>query len=225
MQVSEQQSINKAIYYSDDDLIQLSSLQHFMFCQRQCALIHVEQVWAENLLTAEGRIMHDKVHEEGSESRGRIRIERAVALRSLKLGLSGIADVVEFHFSDDGVWKPFPVEYKRGKAKPDSCDTVQLCAQALCLEEMLDQHILRGAIFYGKTRRRLEVEFDDALRDQTAKTAMKVHELINKGETPKPDYSAKCDSCSLLELCIPKTIGKRRSVKKYIEQAIKTMTI
>lgn len=207
--------------YSEDDLIQLSSMQHYLFCPRQCALIHVEQVWAENRLTAEGRIMHDKVHEEGHASRGGVRIERAVPLRSLRLGVSGIADVVEFHRQQDGKWKPFPVEYKRGKPKPDDCDRVQLCAQAICLEEMLHVEISAGAIFYGKTRHRHDVVFDESLRHETEETARRVHELIEAGITPKPVYEPKCDSCSLLELCLPKAMAKTRSVKKYLENATK----
>ena len=127
--------------YTEDDLIQLSALQHLVFCERQCALIHIEQLWNENLFTAEGRIMHDKVDTANKESRGNIRIEYGVPIRSLRLGLIGKADVVEFHRKDDGMWMPFPVEYKRGKPKMDDCDKVQLCAQAICLEEMLNVEI------------------------------------------------------------------------------------
>ena len=206
--------------YSEDDFIMLSALQHYIFCPRQCALIHVEQAWAENRLTAEGRIMHDKVHEEGSESRGSVRIERALALRNLRLGLSGMADVVEFHRQDDGSWQPFPVEYKRGKPKPDDSDKVQLCAQAMCLEEMLQTTIPAGAIFYGKTRRRLDVAFDQTLRRKTDEIAQKTHELIEAGVTPKAAYSAKCDSCSLFEICLPKTLEKRQSVENYLKHAL-----
>ena len=148
--------------YTEDDLLPLSGLQHMLFCERQCALIHVEQVWAENRLTAEGRIMHDRVHEADRVSRGDIRVEYAMPLRSLRLGLIAKADVVEFHremeTGENGLekWRPFPVEYKHGKPKKDNSDKVQLCAQAMCLEEMLDVEIPDGAIFYGKTRRRQE---------------------------------------------------------------------
>lgn len=202
--------------YTEDNLIQLSSLQHYVFCPRQCALIHVEQIWSENRFTAEGRIMHDKVHEQGYESRGEVRIERSVPLRSLRLGLSGVADVVEFHRQSDRSWKPFPVEYKRGKPKPDNCDRIQLCAQALCLEEMLCVEILSGALFYGRTRHRHDVTFDDKLREETEDTSKRVHELIDSGITPKPVYKSKCKSCSLFEICLPKTIGKTRSVQRYV---------
>lgn len=203
--------------YSEDDLVQLSSLQHFMYCERQCALIHIEQLWSENLFTAEGRIMHDKVDTANRESRGKIRIEYGVPLRSLRLGLIGKADVVEFHKKDDRTWQPFPVEYKRGKPKADDCDKVQLCAQALCLEEMLNVEIKEGALFYGQTRRREDVVFDEALRTETEETARKVHELIESGVTPKADYSKKCKQCSLLGLCMPKI---SRKASKYLLTAM-----
>ena len=203
--------------YNEDDLIMLSALQHFVFCERQCALIHIEQVWEENRLTAEGHILHERVHEQDSESWGEVRIERGIALRSLRLGLSGVADVIEFHqVPGENKWQPFPVEYKRGKPKPDSCDAVQLCAQALCLEEMLELEVMRGALYYGKIHRRHEVIFDEKLRRETEETAKQVHELIASGETPRPVYKLKCDNCSLFQLCMPKTIGKRSSVKRYL---------
>ena len=202
--------------YTEDDLLPLSALQHLIFCERQCALIHIEQAWAENLFTAEGRIMHERVHEEGSESRGSIRIEHGVPLRSLRLGLIGKADVVEFHRREGDSWQPFPVEYKRGKPKKDDSDRVQLCAQALCLEEMLDVEVPEGALFYGKNRRRAGVVFDDALRKETEETAVRLHELIASGRTPKPVYTKRCDTCSLAGMCLPKTVGKRRSVQHYL---------
>ncbi|MBI4726940.1 CRISPR-associated protein Cas4 [candidate division TA06 bacterium] len=202
--------------YSEDELIQLSALQHLVFCSRQCALIHIEQVWSENLFTAEGRIMHDKVDTANRESRGKIRIEYGVPLRSLRLGLSGKADVVEFHKKNNGTWQPFPVEYKRGKPKIDDSDKVQLCAQAICLEEMLNVEINKGALFYGQTRRREDVTFDNVLRIETEETARKVHELIESGITPRAEYSAKCKKCSLVELCLPKTCSKARSVRNYL---------
>ncbi len=193
--------------YSEDDLIQLSSLQHFMFCERQCALIHIEQLWSENLFTAEGRIMHDKVDTADKEVRGNVRIEFGTPLRSLKLGLIGKADVVEYHKQGDK-WMPFPVEYKHGKPKIDDCDRVQICAQAVCLEEMLNVAIKQGALFYGKTRRREDVVFDTQLRLETQDTARKVHELIETGITPKAQYSKRCNQCSLYELCMPEVSRK-----------------
>ena len=203
---------------STDDLIMLSALQHFVFCPRQCALIHIEQLWAENVLTAEGRIMHDKVDTANRESRGNIRIEYGVPMRSLRLGLIGKADVVEFH-KDGDRWIPFPVEYKRGKPKPGNCDKVQLCAQAICLEEMMNVRIPEGALFYGETRHRHDVEFDTALRKETEEAAVRLRELIASGTTPPPVYSAKCKKCSLVELCLPQ-VNKKASnyLLKVIEE-------
>ena len=202
--------------FSEDDLIQLSALQHFMFCERQCALIHIEQLWSENLFTAEGRIMHDKVDTANRESRGNIRIEYGVPMRSLRLGLIGKADAVEFHKHGEK-WIPFPVEYKRGKPKSDNCDRVQLCAQAICLEEMMHVEIPAGALFYGQTRRREDVVIDKSLRMKTEEAAKKVHELIKSGITPKAEYSKKCEKCSLVELCLPKASSKASS---YLAKAI-----
>jgi len=200
-----------------DDLIMLSALQHYAYCPRQCALIHIEQVWSENVFTAEGRIMHDKADTARYESRGNVRIEYGVPLRSLALGLIGKADVVEFHRSFDGFWQPFPVEYKRGKPKAGNCDSVQLCAQAICLEEMLNVEIRNGALFYGQTRHREDVVFDESLRSETAEISDKVRELIASGITPRPEYlKKKCEQCSLLELCMPKTCGKAKAASKYV---------
>lgn len=211
---------HKTYANNEDDLIMLSALQHMVFCPRQCALIHIEQVWAENRQTAEGRIMHERVHEENRESRGNLRVEYGVPLRSLRLGLIGKADIVEFHRQQDDTWQPFPVEYKRGKPKADDCDKVQLCAQALCLEEMLNARILKGALFYGKTRRRLDVSFDEKLRQKTEETARNVRVLLDSGRTPPPVYTKKCESCSLVGECLPKTMGKRRSVKSYLTRIL-----
>ena len=208
---------NRTYFYTEDDLIQLSALQHLVFCERQCALIHIEQLWSENLFTAEGRIMHDKVDTANRESRGNIRIEYGVPMRSLRLGLIGKADVVEFHRKDDGAWIPFPVEYKRGKPKIDDCDKVQLCAQAICLEEMLNIEIREGALFYGQTRRREDVKFDSPLRKETEEAAKKVHELIESGITPKAEYSKKCERCSLVDLCLPKVSSK---ASNYLAKAM-----
>ncbi|MCE5264753.1 MAG: CRISPR-associated protein Cas4 [Deltaproteobacteria bacterium] len=204
-----------------DDLTMISALQHYAFCPRQCALIHIEQIWQESGRTAEGRILHERVHDEGRTSRGDIRIEHGISLRSLRLGLIGKADVVEFHRQCNGSWLPFPVEYKRGKPKADDCDKVQLCAQAMCLEEMLAVAIPSGALFYGETRHRLDVVFDEALRRETAETASRAHDLIASGRTPPPVYEKRCDSCSLMTECLPKTIQKRRSVKGYLSSLLR----
>jgi CRISPR-associated exonuclease Cas4 len=208
--------------YTEDDLIMVSALQHIAFCERQCALIHIEQVWSESGLTAEGHIMHEKVHEQDRESRGSVRIEYGLPLRSLRLGLIGKADVVEFHRLDKEIWQPFPVEYKRGKPKLDHCDMIQLCAQAICLEEMLSISVPKGAIFYGRTRRRLDVSFDETLLKETEDAAEKAHQLISSGITPPPVYEKRCESCSLIGECLPKKIGKKSSVKHYLARMIET---
>jgi CRISPR-associated exonuclease Cas4 len=212
-------------FYNEDDLLMISALQHLLFCPRQCALIHIEQQWTENRYTAEGRIMHERVDEVGRESRGRIRTVFGLPLRSLRLGLSGRADAVEYHRQGDdpaevSFWQPFPVEYKRGKPKKNDSDMVQLCAQAICLEEMLSCSVPEGAIYYGKPRRRMAVIFDDTLREETRETARRLHELLGSGRTPQARYEKKCDSCSLLSLCMPKVTGARRSVQGYMAKSL-----
>jgi CRISPR-associated exonuclease Cas4 len=207
--------------YTDEDFIPLSALQHLSFCERQCALIYIEQIWGENRMTAEGHIMHERVHEQDRESRGNVRIEYGLPLRSLRLGLIGKADVVEFHRSGKDFWQPFPVEYKRGKPKHDHCDLIQLCAQAMCLEEMLSVSIPNGAIFYGRTRRRLDVSFDESLRRETEDAAERAHQLISSGKTPPPVYEKRCENCSLIDECIPKTMATKSSVKRYLERMMR----
>ena len=212
----------KTTMFEEDDLLMISALQHYVFCERQCALIHIEQVWTESGLTAEGRIMHEHVHEEGNETRGDVKIARGVPLRSLRLGLIGKADVVEFHRIDKLTWQPFPVEYKRGKPKPDHSDKIQLCAQAICLEEMLNMEVPKGALFYGKTRRRLDVVFDEFLCKETETTAKNVRELIASGITPPPVYAKRCESCSLINECLPEKMGKNASVKRYLKRMMES---
>lgn len=211
---------DKTFIHGEDDLVMISALQHYAFCLRQCALIHVEQAWLENRWTAEGRILHERVHEQEVESRAGVRIERGLPLRSLRLGLVGVADVVEFHPLLGGGWQPFPVEYKRGKPKPEHCDEVQLCAQAICLEEMMEVEVLEGALFYGKTRHRHDVVFNPDLRRETEETAKRVRELLASGKTPKPVYEKKCKQCSLAEICLPNPLGRKRSVEHYLSGAI-----
>lgn len=201
-------------------LLPISALQHLYFCPRQCALIHVEQAWIENRFTAEGRILHERPDKGTYERRGKVKFERDVALRSFRLGLVGKADVVEFQFSGDMTLHPFPVEYKRGRPKKDNCDRVQLCAQAICLEEMLNTKIFAGALFYGKTRRRLDVAFDIPLRQETEDLSIELHNLIESGQTPKAIYSKKCDNCSFLKQCLPKQMDGKKSVEDYLVQAI-----
>ena len=229
--------------YDEDDLLPLSALAHLLFCQRRCALIHVEGLWAENRFTALGEQFHERAHRAGAgESRGPMRIARAVRLRSLRLGLSGMADVVEFHRLEEtasscevaapgpkqgialpeapGLWQPFPVEYKRGRPKRNSCDEVQLCAQALCLEEMLGAAVPAGALFYGATRRRLDVTFDPALRRETEEAAARLHQLFESRITPRAAREPKCDHCSLVDQCLPKVTAPGRSVAAWWDQAL-----
>ena len=191
--------------FAEEDLLPISALQHLLYCDRQCALIHVERLWAENALTVQGRHLHDRAHGGRGESRGGRRTARALQVRSRVLGLYGVADVVEFRISDCvGSPIPFPVEYKRGRPKAHDADRVQLCAQALCLEEMLSRHVPAGALFYGKTRRRHDVAFDEPLRGLTRQTAASLHALIAAGRTPRAVYEKnKCDRCSLKSLCLP----------------------
>lgn len=206
--------------YIEDELLPLSALQHLIFCKRQCALIHIEQLWVENKFTAEGRILHERVDRGDQSDRGRMKVEYSLPLKSSVLGITGKADVVEFHLKEgaEKIWIPFPVEYKRGKPKKNLSDKVQLCAQALCLEEMLDIRVETGALFYGKIRRRLDVIFDDNLRGFTIKTAEELHDMISLGITPLPHYEKKCDTCSFLNLCLPRTIGKKRNVVSWIKK-------
>lgn len=210
--------------FDEADLLPLSALQHYVYCPRQCALIHVEQQWSENRFTAEGRAQHERVDRPEHEVRDGVRVEFAVHLRSLRLGLIGKADVVEFHpelksqFSDfKSPVRVYPVEHKRGKPKPDHCDWIQLCAQAICLEEMMQVEISEGAIFYGQPRRRQNVEFTPELRAETEETAWKLHELIQSGKTPPPDYDEKkCSACSLFDICMPK---RTRRVEDYLAES------
>lgn len=206
--------------YTEDDLLPISALQHLQFCDRQCALIHIEQIWSENIFTAQGRVMHERVHSETSESRKDVRVEFGMSVRSLRLGLIGKADVIEFHRQQNGTWRPFPVEYKRGKSKIQNCDKVQLCAQALCLEETLSVNVDAGAIYYGKERRRLDVAFDEALKRETEETVARLHALVRSGVTPKAVYKPECDSCSLFSYCLPRTLQAFRPVATYLKEEV-----
>lgn len=203
--------------FDEDDLVIISALQHYLFCPRQCALIQLEQQWLENRLTAEGRILHERVHTSGRESRRKERIEYDVPIRSLRLGLTGRADIVEFHLKENCIWQPLPVEYKRGRPKKDDTDRVQLCAQAICLEEMLSCTITEGALYYGEKKRRTVVPFDATLRAKTEQTAEAVHRLIAAGKTPPPLYEAHCKSCSFMPVCLPK-IATRKQVGRYLRK-------
>lgn len=210
--------------YSDDQLLPLSGIQHFAFCRRQWALIHLEQQWQENLLTFGGRELHERADDPFLiESRRDVLVTRSQPLVSRSLGFYGVADVVEFWRDQSGIsissypglWRPRPVEYKYGKAKSDDRDMVQLCAQAMCLEEMLGIHIAEGDLFYGRTRRRQSVRFDDGLRKRVEELSDQMHRLFEEGVTPLPEYSRACRSCSLVELCLPEMKGSV-SVRSYI---------
>jgi len=187
--------------YFEDNLISISALQHMLYCPRQCALIHIEQHWTENQFTAEGRILHERVDSGKSESRPAVRVERSIAIRSLRIGIAGFADVVEIHA--DGTL--YPIEYKLRRPKSHRAAEVQLCAQALCLEEMLNTHVSEGALFYSRNRRRDLVTFDEQLRNLTEQVASDTRRMIETKLTPPPQYeSHKCDACSLHDYCQPR---------------------
>ena len=221
---------------ADDELIMISALQHYLFCRRQCALIHVEGAWSENYLTATGRQLHERVDRVGGETRKDVHLATALRLVSTRLGITGVADMVEFHRVENetengvrvasklagrtGWWRPFLVEYKRGRPKGHRADEVQLCAQALCLEEMLTVSVPSGALFYGETRRRVDVCFDEELRRLTHVTIRNVRELISSGVTPSPEETKGCTSCSLFELCRPEEMRHGRSAAKWLDQTM-----
>jgi CRISPR-associated exonuclease Cas4 len=201
---------------SEDELLPISALQHLLFCERQCALIHLEGLWADNDLTVEGQHLHSRVHQDETERRGELRVLRGLRIQSLMLGLVGRCDVVEFH--QDG--SVFPVEYKRGRPKRGEEDRVQLCAQALCLEEMYAKPAPSGAIFYGRTRRRLEVECDERLRTSTVEAVRRLRELVGAGVTPRAVVKPKCRRCSLLHLCLPEAMSEGRVASRYAARAL-----
>jgi CRISPR-associated exonuclease Cas4 len=204
----------------DDDLAPISALQHWLVCPRQCALIHLEGQWAENRLTAEGGLLHSRVDAGGVETRPGVRSARGIPLRSTRLGLVGKADVVEFHPDGSGADPvPYPVEYKRGRSKPDDSDRVQLCAQALCLEEALGRAVPEGALFYAATRRRVVVPFDSRLRERTEQAAAAVRAMFATDRTPRPVPIAACKGCSLIELCLPTALAEGR-VAAYFSRAM-----
>ena len=213
---------------AEEDYLLLSGIQHFSFCPRQWGLIYIEQQWAHNHLTIGGDIMHNKAHDgDAVEKRGDTIIFRALKIASRTLGISGECDVVEFHKDARGValhgfaglWLPYPVEYKRGRPKTQDCDRLQLCAQALCLEEMLCTKIESGALFYGESRRRETVEFSPQLREKLAVTVETMHSLYAKKYTPKAKPGKHCQSCSMNDLCLPwLSIAGKTNVQKYYEE-------
>jgi len=215
--------------YTPEEMLPLSGLQHFLFCRRQWALIHVEQQWQENVLTVEGKHLHERVDDPfyTASRKGEI-VARSVPVASPALGLSGVCDVVEFAPSADGVSLPgragtyavTPVEYKRGKPKENASDEAQLCAQAICLEEMLATCIPSGFLFYGETRRRVVVPFTDALRETVRKASAEMHTYLRRGYTPKVKPFKGCRSCSLVDVCLPKLQGKTPTATEYIHTQI-----
>lgn len=215
-----------AMEYKEEDFLLLSGIQHFSFCRRQWALIHIEQQWQENLRTIEGNILHERAHDVSiKEKRGDLIISRGMSIFSRSLGLTGSCDIVELHKSSDGVsifgregtYKPIPVEYKKGKPKEDESDTLQLCAQAMCLEEMLLCDIPEAFLYYGETKHRLKVVLDNGLRENVRAIAKEMHELYDKRHTPKVKPSKACKACSLADLCMP-MLCKNPSVVYYIQK-------
>ncbi|WP_052507608.1 CRISPR-associated protein Cas4 [Desulfonatronovibrio magnus] len=197
------------------DVLPLSALQHFLYCPRQCALIHIEGVWTENRFTAEGRVLHNRVDSGCSGKRGDTVEDRSVPVRSNELGLYGVADVLEMKAGPEGKRIPYPVEYKRGSPKIEDWDRAQLCAQAMCLEEMLSLEIPEGAIFYGKPRRREKVVFDNDLRDLVKVKCLEMRSMVKSGLTPPAQYGKKCKNCSLTGQCMP-TATRKGKVEPYI---------
>jgi len=232
--------------YHEEDFLPVSALQHLIFCERRAGLVLLEGCWDDNLYTVEGRIFHERTDETTAEWVGRdMRVVRGLRIHSRSLGLVGRADVLEFHrlgagsldketdpeFAEQGVklsytsgrWRPFPVEYKRGRLRREEGFEIQLCAQALCLEAMLQTHVPSGAVYYGKTRRRLPLEFTSELRSQTQVAALRLHELVEVRRVPSPVYQKKCEHCSLKDLCMPKALSSRRSVRRYLAQVLSSV--
>ena len=219
------------VTYKEDELLPLSGLQHFAFCRRQWALIHLEQQWQENLRTTEGNLLHQRAHDiSARERRGDLLILRGLPVVSYGLGLSGQCDVVEFRsgsngirlYGEDGLWLPYPIEYKRGRPKSHEADELQLCAQAMCLEEMLCCSIPEGSLFYGESRRRTQVAFSPELRDHVLSCSEEMHQFYRRGYTPKAKSGKSCRACSLKDLCLPQ-LTRRGSVSDYLHKAMEEL--
>lgn len=200
--------------YTEDDFITISALQHYVYCSRQCGLIHVDDVWQENVFTVRGNILHEKVDTDTYETRGNTKTVRGLRIHSYKFGITGRCDVVEFKETENGK-VVLPVEFKSGEPKEDISDKVQLCAQAICLEEMLNTTIKQGAFFYGKIRRRNIVEIDEELKTQTEKIIFAVREIVTSKKIPVAEYQTKCRNCSLQSICQPKAMNKKK-LQNYI---------
>lgn len=214
--------------YNEEDYLQLSGIQHFKFCRRQWALIHIENQWAENFRTIDGSILHENAHNKDfTESRGDLLITRDMRIFSPTLGVSGACDVLEFRREPNGIplkgrsgfWQPYPIEYKRGHPKADIEDALQLCGQALCLEEMLCCEIPEGALYYGEIRRRVPVVFTSVLREEVSDLLEEMHALYSRGYTPRVRPTKGCNACSLKGLCLPKLM-RNKSVSDYLHEAM-----
>jgi CRISPR-associated exonuclease Cas4 len=211
--------------YSEDDLIPISALQHVMFCQRQYALIHLEQEWEEKHYTMEGTLLHERVDAERHESRRFFRQEYGMPVRSLKWGLIGKCDLVEIWFQNDGkTARVSPVEFKRGKEKENDADRVQLCAQALCLEEMFGVGVPDGQFYYFKNHRRTSSQIDESIREKTRGLTETIRKISGSKKTPPANYeSKKCDRCSLIDVCMPRYISTNKTVDFFVEKQLKQM--
>lgn len=214
--------------YKEEDYLMLSGIQHFAFCRRQWALIHIEQQWQENERTAEGELLHERAHDTwATEKRSDVITSRGLPVQSRMMGISGSCDIVEFHRAEEGVplyghrglFRVYPIEYKRGKPKDIPIDMLQLTAQAMCLEEMLSAEIAEGAIYYGEIRHREKILFTEDLRTQVRKYFQEMHQLFDKQYTPNVKWSKSCNACSLNDICMPK-LGKTSSVKEYVREKI-----
>lgn len=214
--------------YEEDEFLQLSGIQHFAFCRRQWALAYIEMQWQENVRTVEGKLLHLKAHDASfTEKRGDLIISRAMPIRSRELGISGECDVVEFHRCQDGItlngreglYQVMPIEYKRGAPKVTDVDTLQLTAQALCLEEMLCCHVPFGYLYYGETKRRKQIDMSEELRQKVKNMFQEMHGYNERQYTPHVKWSKSCNACSLRDICLP-ALGKKKSAKAYIEKAL-----
>lgn len=199
-----------------DDSLPISALQHLLFCERQCALIHVEGLWAENRLTAEGRVLHEAPDRGERSSRAGVVVARDLQVCSERIGIHGRADVVEFRSGAGGRLDAFPIEYKRGRRAIRYADEVQLCAQAMCLEEMIGKPVVSGAIFHGASKRRRLVEFTPQLRGLTEETVGRLRGLLASGSTPAPVPAPKCRSCSLADLCQREVASEPQKARAYV---------
>ncbi|MGK9477787.1 CRISPR-associated protein Cas4 [Melioribacter sp. OK-6-Me] len=202
--------------YTEDDFVMISALQHYIFCPRQCGLIHIDDVWLDNLFTVRGEILHEKVDTDTYETRGDVKTVRGLRIHSYKYGLVGRCDVVEFRQTPNGK-EILPVEFKAGEPKEDISDKVQLCAQVFCLEEMLNISIERAAFFYGKIRRRNFIDIDSELRNQTVEVIASVRKIITDKKVPVIEYTSKCRNCSLINICQPKALNQIK-LQKYLKE-------